>query len=82
MNIILEQLVVGGDDVLYFGAILGLLQTEGVDQDALVRNGARQALEFSQAPAAGRQLFQDDSVSNLAGSSDSRGFTATTKGDV
>jgi len=33
----LEQLILGGDDVLDFGTGLGLLQGEGVDQDALVR---------------------------------------------
>ncbi len=74
VNIVLEQFVMGGDDVLDFGAVLGLLQTEGVDKDGLVRNGPGQPLEFGQASADGRQLVQDGGRVKPGGSRVSRGF--------
>jgi hypothetical protein len=58
-HVVLEQLVVRGDDVLDLGAVLGLLQPQGVDQDALVGNGCRNALEFGQRTAAAGQLLED-----------------------
>jgi hypothetical protein len=52
-GIVPEQLVVRGDDVLDLRAVLGLLQAQRVDQDALVRNGRGDAL--SARPAGGWQ---------------------------
>ena len=48
-----------GDDVLDRRAVLGLLHAQGVDQDALVRDGRRHALQFSQCAAAAGQLPQN-----------------------
>src|SRR5688572_13671156 len=54
-----KQLVMGGDDVLNGRAVFGFLKPKGVDQDALVWNRRRDALELRQ-PATGRgQLLQD-----------------------
>ena len=58
-HIVLEPLIVRGDDVLDLRAVLGLLQAQRVDQDALVGNGRRNALEFRQPAAAAGQLLED-----------------------
>ena len=36
------------DDVFDLGAVLGFLQAQGVDQDALIRDRGRHTLEFGQ----------------------------------
>ena len=48
-----------GDDVLDLRAVLGLLQAQGVDQNALIGDGRRNALELGQRTAAAGQLFED-----------------------
>ncbi|MDT4879358.1 hypothetical protein FQZ97_1150240 [compost metagenome] len=58
-HVVLEQLIVRGDDVLDFGAGFRLLQTQRVDQDALIRNHRRDALELGQPPAGAGELLQD-----------------------
>ena len=54
----LKQLILRGDDVLDFRRSLRLLQGERVDQDALVGNGRRAALQFGECPVRGGQRFQ------------------------
>jgi hypothetical protein len=46
-EVVLEKLVVGGDDVLDLGAVFRLLNREGLDQDALA--GDRPAAPFNSA---------------------------------
>lgn len=58
-HIVLEQLIVRGDDVLDLRAVLGFLQAQGIDQDALVGNGGRNPLELRQPAAAAGQLLED-----------------------
>ena len=54
-----EQLVVGRDDVLDLGTVLGLLKAEGIDEDLLIRNRCRNPFQFSELPACCRQSLQD-----------------------
>ncbi|MNE73233.1 hypothetical protein D3C80_1692320 [compost metagenome] len=49
----------GGDDVFDGRAVLGFLHTEGIDQDALVRNGRGHPLEFGQGAARRIQPLED-----------------------
>ncbi len=58
INIIFEELVMCRDDVFNFRAVFGFLQPQCVDQNALVPNRRCYSLEFSKAPATGRQLFE------------------------
>lgn len=55
-----EQFIVGGDDILDGRAVLGFLQAQRIDQNALVRDGCHHTLEFGQLTTGGRQLLQDD----------------------
>ncbi len=52
----------GGDDVLDLRAVLGFLQAQGIDQDALVGYRRRQALQLFQLPAATCQLLQNGGI--------------------
>ncbi len=54
----LVEFVMGGDDVLDLGAVLGLLQSKGVDQDVLVGDGGHHALEFGQITVGRGKAFQ------------------------
>ncbi|MNQ98972.1 hypothetical protein D3C85_1146920 [compost metagenome] len=58
-SIVAEQIVMGGDDVFDGGAVLGLLHAEGIDQDALMRNGGCHSLELGQGAARRNQLLED-----------------------
>jgi len=58
-HIILEQLVVRGDDVLDLRTVFCLLQAQGVDQDALIGNRRRYALQLRQLAATASQLFKN-----------------------
>ena len=49
----------GGDDVLDRGTVLGFLQAQRVDQDALIGDRGRDALEFGQLAAGAGQLLED-----------------------
>ena len=54
-----EQLVMGGDDVLDGGTVLGLLQAQGVDQDGLVGHRRRDAFQLGELTAGGGEPLQD-----------------------
>ena len=54
-----EQFVVGGDDVLDLGAVLGLLEAQRADQDALIRHRGGDTLELGQLAAGGIELLED-----------------------
>lgn len=54
----LEQLILRGDDILDLGTRLGLLQCQGVDQDALVRDRGGPAFQFRKRPVGGGQCLQ------------------------
>ena len=56
---LLEQLVVRRDDVLDLRAVLGLLQTQSVDEDGLVGYGRCDPLELGKLASRGDDLFQD-----------------------
>ena len=47
-----------GDDVFDFGGVLGLLQRKGIDEDALVGDGADDALELGELPVRPGELAQ------------------------
>ena len=49
----------GGDDILDLGAVLCLLQCQGIDQDGFVGNGGGDALEFGQIAVRLGRLLQD-----------------------
>ena len=53
------KVVLGGDDVLDGGAVFCLLERQRADEDGLVRNDPRRALEFGQRPVSARKAFQD-----------------------
>ena len=54
------------DDTLDLGAVLGLLQHERVDQDALIGHGHGHALELDQLSMRRDQLLQDRGAQRLA----------------
>jgi hypothetical protein len=72
-HVVLEQLVVRGDDVLDLRTVLGFLQPQRVDQDALIGNGRRNALEFGQARLLLASFFRMAGVSKRPASSCSSG---------
>ena len=58
-GVILEQLVVRRDDVLNRGTVLGLLNGEGIDQNALIRNRRRHTLELRELATGSGQFLED-----------------------
>jgi hypothetical protein len=54
-----EQVIMRGDDVLDGRTVLGLLHAQGIDEDALSRDGGGHAFQFGQL-AAGQSEFLED----------------------
>ena len=54
----LVEFVVSCDYVFYRRAILGLLQSQGVNQNALIGDGGSHTLELSQVTTCQRQLSE------------------------
>src|ERR1700679_2277752 len=65
--IVLEQFIMGCDNVLDRGAVLGFLQPQGVDEDALIRNRRSDTFQLRQLAAGHRQRLQNSGRLESAG---------------